>query len=31
LETLLTYNKEDCLAMKKIESWLRTLRPGSAA
>jgi predicted RecB family nuclease len=31
LETLLNYNKEDCLAMKKIESWLRTLRPGSAA
>jgi predicted RecB family nuclease len=31
LETLLTYNKEDCLAMKRIESWLRTLRPGSAA
>jgi predicted RecB family nuclease len=31
LETLLTYNKEDCLAMKEIESWLRTLRPGSAA
>jgi predicted RecB family nuclease len=31
LETLLTYNKEDCLAMKQIESWLRTLRPGSAA
>ncbi len=31
LETLLNYNKEDCLAMKKIEAWLRTLRPGSAA
>jgi predicted RecB family nuclease len=24
LETLLTYNKEDCLAMKYVEEWLRT-------
>ncbi|MHB8484947.1 MAG: TM0106 family RecB-like putative nuclease [Candidatus Acidiferrales bacterium] len=25
LETLLTYNKEDCLAMKSVEEWLRRL------
>jgi predicted RecB family nuclease len=25
LETLLTYNKEDCLAMKGVEAWLRNL------
>jgi hypothetical protein len=25
LETLLTYNREDCLAMKYVEGWLRTL------
>jgi predicted RecB family nuclease len=25
LETLLTYNKEDCLAMKGVETWLRNL------
>ncbi len=31
LETLLTYNKEDCLAMKKVESWLRALRPSGRA
>ncbi|MGH9709825.1 MAG: ribonuclease H-like domain-containing protein, partial [Candidatus Acidiferrales bacterium] len=25
LEILLTYNKEDCLAMKQVEDWLRNL------
>lgn len=25
LETLLTYNREDCLAMKSVEEWLRRL------
>jgi len=25
LETLLTYNKEDCLVMKEVEGWLRIL------
>jgi predicted RecB family nuclease len=25
LETLLTYNREDCIAMKSVEEWLRRL------
>lgn len=25
LETLLTYNREDCVAMKSVEEWLRQL------
>ncbi|MFZ0739919.1 MAG: TM0106 family RecB-like putative nuclease [Candidatus Acidiferrales bacterium] len=27
LKTLLTYNREDCVAMKYVEGWLRTLAP----
>jgi predicted RecB family nuclease len=27
LETLLNYNREDCLAMKYVEGWLRNLNP----
>jgi uncharacterized protein len=29
LETLLKYNEEDCLAMKAVEGWLRTLTPSA--
>ncbi|HEV2616674.1 MAG TPA: ribonuclease H-like domain-containing protein [Candidatus Acidoferrales bacterium] len=25
LETLLTYNREDCIAIKSVEEWLRQL------
>jgi uncharacterized protein len=29
LETLLRYNEEDCLAMRAVEGWLRTLTPSA--